>query len=59
VETVTARAERLAPAIGAETERLFEWCAAFAAMTALEMAEASDEPRERVEPFLELARAET
>jgi streptomycin 6-kinase len=59
VETVTARAERLAPAIGAETERLFEWCAAFAAMTALEMAEASDKPRERVEPFLELARAET
>jgi len=59
VETITARAERLAPAIGAEPRRLFKWCAAFAAMTALERAEASDNAHERVEPFIELARAET
>ncbi|HET9322791.1 MAG TPA: aminoglycoside phosphotransferase family protein [Gaiellaceae bacterium] len=59
VETIAARAEGLAPAIGAEPRRLFKWCAAFAAMTALEIAEASENSRERVAPFLALARAET
>jgi streptomycin 6-kinase len=58
VETVTARAEQLAPAIGAEVRRLVQWCAAFAAMTALELAEASV-PIEQVEPFVDLARSVT
>jgi streptomycin 6-kinase len=40
LETITARAKRLAPAIGAEPERLLNWCGAFAAMTAVELAEA-------------------
>lgn len=59
VETIAARAERLAPAIGAEAGRLWKWCAAFAAMIALEIAEASDHSRARVEPFVAFARAET
>jgi streptomycin 6-kinase len=52
---ITTRAERLAPAIGADPERLLGWCSAFAAMAALEIAEASTGPDERVEPLLELA----
>jgi streptomycin 6-kinase len=55
VETIAARAEQLAPAIGAEVGRLLDWCAAFAGMIALEMAEAADSPRERVETFVALA----
>ncbi len=39
VDTIAARAKLLAPAIGADTSHLFEWCTAFAAMTALELAE--------------------
>jgi streptomycin 6-kinase len=54
-ETIAVRAERLAPAIGAEPERLLEWCSAFAAMVALEIAEASVDARERVEPYIALA----
>jgi streptomycin 6-kinase len=53
--TIAARAERLAPAIGAEPERLLEWCSAFAAMAALEIAEASVDASERVEPYIALA----
>jgi streptomycin 6-kinase len=55
VETIAARAEQLAPAIGAEVGRLLDWCAAFAGMIALEMAEAAESPRERVENFVALA----
>jgi streptomycin 6-kinase len=55
IETITARAEQLAPAIGAEIGRLLDWCAAFAGMIALEMAEAVDSPRERIETFVRLA----
>jgi streptomycin 6-kinase len=55
VETIAARAEQLAPAIGAEVGRLVDWCVAFAGMIALEMAEAADSPRERIEPFVALA----
>jgi len=57
VDTIQARANRLALAIGAEAGRLLAWCAAFAAMTALEMAKASDDSRARIEPFLALATA--
>ncbi len=55
VETIAVRAEQLAPAIGAEVGRLVDWCAAFAGMIALEMAEAADSPRKRVETFVALA----
>ena len=41
VETIAARAERLAPAIGADAGRLLGWCVAFAGMVALEKAAAS------------------
>jgi streptomycin 6-kinase len=60
LETITGRAQQLAPAIGAEPKRLLEWCAAFAAMNALEIAEASaDNAQKRVEPLVALAMAET
>jgi streptomycin 6-kinase len=55
VKTIAARAEQLAPAIGAEVGRLLDWCTAFAGMVALEMAEAADNSRERVETFVALA----
>lgn len=55
VETIEVRAEELAPAIGAEVGRLLDWCTAFASMSALEMAEAGDTARERVETFVALA----
>jgi streptomycin 6-kinase len=58
VGTITARAEQLAPAIGAEARRLVRWCSAFAAMTALELAEASAS-HDQLEPFLALATADT
>jgi streptomycin 6-kinase len=54
-DTIATRAERLAPAIGADPGRLLEWCAAFAGMVALEIAERSGGPCEQVEPFLALA----
>ena len=56
VETIAARVEELAPAIGADAGRLLDWCAAFAGMAALEIAEASGTAREQVEPFVTLAR---
>jgi streptomycin 6-kinase len=59
VETITARAEQLAPAIGADAGRLVRWCSAFAAMTALEIAEASDNSDERAQLFVRLASAES
>jgi streptomycin 6-kinase len=54
-ETIAARAEQLAPAIGADPGRLLEWCSAFAGMIALEMAEAPGDSRMRLEPFIALA----
>jgi streptomycin 6-kinase len=53
--TIGARAEQLAAGIGAEPDRLLDWCAAFAGMTALEIAEAPGGSREEVEPFVTLA----
>jgi streptomycin 6-kinase len=50
-----ARAQQLAPAIGADANRLIEWCTAFAAMVVLEIAERPGGSREQVEPFLALA----
>jgi streptomycin 6-kinase len=54
-DTMATRAEQLAPAIGADPERLLDWCTAFAGMTALETAEAPGSSREQVELFVGLA----
>ena len=59
VRTVNARAEQLAPAIDADARRLLQWCAAFAAMIALEIAEAADGSDARVGPLVALAGAGT
>jgi streptomycin 6-kinase len=48
VDTIEARAKLLAPAIGADTNHVFEWCRAFAAMTALELAESPNASADRV-----------
>jgi streptomycin 6-kinase len=53
--TIATRAEQLARAIGADPGRLLDWCAAFAGMVALEIAERPGGSREQVEPFLALA----
>ncbi len=55
VDTIAARAALLAPAIGADTNHLFEWCSAFAAMTALELAESSDASADRIQTCVALA----
>lgn len=55
VDTIVARAELLAPAIGAEADHLFEWCCAFAAMTALEIAGSPDVSADRVKTSVALA----
>jgi streptomycin 6-kinase len=54
-ETIATRAEQLAPAIGSDASRLLGWCAAFAAMVALELAEASDDVPSQVESLMALA----
>ncbi len=61
VETIATRAEQLAPAVGADDKRLLNWCAAFAAMVALEIAEAPDgSPRTGRTPYgARLTRLET
>jgi streptomycin 6-kinase len=55
VDTIAARAEQLAPAIGVDARRLLDWCTAFAAMVALELAEAPNTPRERIEAAVTFA----
>lgn len=55
VDLIAARAEQLAPAIDVDAPRLLEWCTAFAAMVALELAEAPNSPRERIEAAVTLA----
>jgi streptomycin 6-kinase len=59
VDTITVRAQQLDTALGGDGGRLLQWCAAFAAMTALELAEGSAPGEARVEPYLTLARAFT
>jgi streptomycin 6-kinase len=54
-DMVARRAEQLAPAIGVDARRLVDWCIAFAGMVALELAEAANTPRERVEALITLA----
>ena len=55
VRDIAARAEQLAPAIEADAGRLLDWCAAFAGMAAIEIAEASDSSCDQVEPLVALA----
>jgi streptomycin 6-kinase len=55
VDMITARAEQLALAIGVDARRLLDWCIAFAGMVALELAEARNIPRERIEAAVTLA----
>jgi streptomycin 6-kinase len=55
VDTIAARATVLAPAIGVQANHLLEWCTAFAAMTALELAESPDASPDRVQAYLALA----
>ncbi len=54
-DAIAARAEALAPAIGAEPGRLLDWCVAFAGMVALEIAERPGGSREQVEHLLAVA----
>ena len=55
VDAIMERAERLAPAIGTDANHLFGWCTAFAAMTALEMAESPDASADRIQTYVALA----
>ena len=55
VVTIAERAKLLAPAIGADADRLFEWCTAFAAMAALELAESPDASADRIQTYIALA----
>ena len=54
-DAIAARADQLAPAIGADAHRLLDWCAAFAGMVALEIAEAPGSSRTQVEHLVALA----
>jgi streptomycin 6-kinase len=55
VDEIAARAEQLAPAIDVDAGRLLDWCTAFAGMTALELAEAPQSSRERIQTLVTLA----
>jgi streptomycin 6-kinase len=55
VDMIAARAEQLAPTIDVDARRLLDWCAAFAGMTALELAEAPDSSRNQIEAAVTLA----
>src|SRR5256885_1683066 len=55
VDMIAARVEQLAPTIDVDAGRLLDWCIAFAAMTALELAEAPDSSPERIAAALTLA----
>jgi streptomycin 6-kinase len=55
VETIAARAERLAAATGLDVERLLGWCTAFAAMIALELASQGTGARPATAALLGLA----
>ena len=55
VDVIAARAEQLAPALDVHASRMLDWCTAFAAMTALELAEAPNYSRERIQAAVTLA----
>lgn len=52
---IEARAGRLAVATGVAAERFLDWCVAFAAMAALELASLTGADSQRVQALLELA----
>jgi hypothetical protein len=52
---IAERAQQLAPAIEVDARRLLDWCTAFAAMVALELAEAPNTPPERIKAVVTLA----
>ena len=53
--TIETRAAWIAVAIDVDPDRLLDWCTAFAAMTALELAETRSGPPERIRAALTLA----
>lgn len=55
LQTVQARTQRLAATTGMDEQRLFCWCVAFAAMSALELASQGNGPSAHVEALLQLA----
>jgi streptomycin 6-kinase len=55
LETIQARAERLAAATGLDVERLLGWCTAFAGMIALELASRANRVRPATAALLGLA----
>jgi streptomycin 6-kinase len=55
VETIEARAERLAAATGYSADRLLAWCTAYAGMVALELAESSGASPRALETLTTLA----
>jgi streptomycin 6-kinase len=57
VNTVIERADELRAWTGVSSERALLWCAAFAPMTALELAEAAREPPSKIDWLLGLTRA--
>jgi streptomycin 6-kinase len=54
-ETIAARAQEMAPAIGSTGTRVLDWCRAFAAMVALELAASSTASEPGVGALLTLA----
>lgn len=55
VATIAARASSLAPAIEVDAAELLEWCTAFAAMFALDVATSSEPSADRIRALLRLA----
>lgn len=55
VDTVASRAELLAPAIGTDPGRLFDWGVAFAAMLGVELAESPDSAQAHIRTCVALA----
>jgi streptomycin 6-kinase len=55
IATIWSRAERVAAAAGADAERIFGWCTAFAAISALELASQGLGPGPRIDTLLRLA----
>jgi streptomycin 6-kinase len=55
LETIQARAQRLAAATGMEARRVLAWCSAFASMNALELASQDGAPSARIEALVQLA----
>jgi streptomycin 6-kinase len=55
LETIQARAERLAAVSELESRRVLAWCSAFASMNALEIASQGSAPSGRIEALVKLA----